>query len=223
MLQYGWYPGGDSGRYINGFWDGEQWLILVTGDHLIIKGEWIAFNQAVQVSYWNRTRYSINLPSLSYTYRGFSVMDTLSRNITLKLDNSLNGNLPQNEPAWRGLVDISRQHLEPRISEHILCRLRTEDVYTIKDKLTYISLSNRGFTTRGLRTKPRRWADYCYAEANPVADNGLGALAGNNGQVVVYAQSGAQAKPRKACALSTKVPNAVALPTLMPMCAGTFA
>lgn len=115
-----WYPGSD-GQYVTNFWDGQQWLISLTNSHLILQGRPIALDEIMQVAYWHRTKIGVPGPANSYgsgmyIYRGFSVVDRGGHTSSLNFDNPLARDIPENEIAWRGLADISRQYIEPRIA-----------------------------------------------------------------------------------------------------------
>lgn len=219
-----WYPGSDG--FVTKFWDGRQWLIGLTNDYLIITGKWIALRDIAEVSYWHRT--TIHFPTAtsldrgpSYICRGFAVTDIRGYNAKLELNNKLLKDVPENEMAWQGLVDISRRSIEPRISQYIFESIRAGKEYSIKDGRCFVNLSTSGFTGRSLRTKAHSWSDFYHVEVNPIF-NGTSILK-NHGQARVWARSGEKRKVRLVTGLDTTVPNAVVLATLMPMCAAAFA
>ncbi|MBS4728048.1 hypothetical protein MSM1_06680 [Mycobacterium sp. SM1] len=224
MPPYGWYPQPDRNT-ITGFWDGQRWLIYLTNEHLFMNGERIALDEIRAVSYWHRSLYGVSRHypvAWSTIFRGFSVIDMHGRPNTLDLRGSGLINAPQNELAWTGLVDISQRFIEPRISQRILGSLMAGDEYTLNDKWTFLRLSSNGFTIRFMRTKSRPWTQFHHAAVNLRYDNVGGALRGNDGQVWIHVISPTNPRPRGVFALKTRVPNAVLLPTLMPMCAAAF-
>lgn len=219
-----WYPGSDG--FVTKFWDGGQWLIGLTGDHLIIEGKWIALDDIAEVSYWNRTtirfRTATSLDNEpSYIYRGFKVSDVRGNSAMLELNNKLLKDEADNESAWRGLIDISQRSIEPLISRRIFESIRAGHEFSVKDGRCFVALSTSGFTGRTLRTKKYSWSDFYQVEVNPVF-NGM-TVSKNHGQARVWAQPGEKRKTRLVTGLDTTVPNAVVLATLMPMCAAAFA
>ncbi|MCV7236277.1 hypothetical protein [Mycobacterium branderi] len=207
------------------FWDGQQWLISLTNSHLILQGRPIALDEIMQVAYWHRTKIGVPGPANSYgsgmyIYRGFSVVDRGGHTSSLNFDNPLARDIPENEIAWRGLADISRQYIEPRIAGRIHEAVRGGEEYTIDDGWCFITLTNRGFTGRAMRTRTYSWADFYHVEVNPAFNN---LSPSKQGQTRIWALTGKKRKLRFVTGLDTTVPNAVVLASLMPMCAQALA
>ncbi|BBZ15042.1 hypothetical protein BST20_27835 [Mycobacterium branderi] len=218
-----WYPGSEG--FVTRFWDARQWQIGLTSDYLVIEGKWIALNDIAGVSYWHRTTLHFPTATMldkgpSYVYRGFTVTDFRGYTATLEFNNKLLRDVPENEIAWRGLVDISRRTIEPRISQRIFASIRAGAEYSVKDGRCFVTLSPSGFTGRTFRTTTYPWSDFYHVEVNPFQGVNVST---NHGQARIWAQSGEKRKTRLVTGLDTRVPNAVVLASLMPMCAAAFA
>lgn len=219
-----WYPGADG--FVTKFWDGREWLIGLTSDHLVIEGKWIALDDIAEVSYWNRTIVRVRRSwgadyQPSSIYRGFAITDVRGNTVKLELNNKLTNDSSENEAGWQGLVDISQRSIEPRISRNIFESMRAGHEFAVKDLRCFVTLSASGFTGRTMRTKRYSWSDFYHVEVNPIFNNLT--VSRNHGQVRVWAQRGEKRETRLVTGLATTVPNAVVLASLMPMCAETFA
>lgn len=220
-----WYPGTD-GRTVTSYWDGQRRRISLTRDHLLLDADCVALADIASVAYWNKSIYVLPGvhpgPRWPYIDRGFSVIGIDGSKHTIDFSNPMNRNLPENEAAWRGLVDISRRFIEPRIAQRILGELRTGGEYSIRGRWFFVTLNSHGFTGRLLRTRTYPWSEFGQIFADPYSNNMSMKMTGNDGKVWVYARPASKAKLRTLTMLNTDLPNAVVLDSLMPMAATEF-
>lgn len=215
-----WYPGADR-RYLTQYWDGGRWLILLTESALRLENTWIALDDIAEVAYWSRTYMSFGTPYYAprpRVERAFSVTDVHGTVTTLALNWPGYFDNDEKRVAFSGLVEISRRMIEPRITERILATLHRGEQFTVKDGWAYLSLHRDGMTARTLRTHQAAWSDFYTVDVNPYFNN-MDPIE-LTGQARLWVTRGG--KPHLMTGLTTMVPNAVVLGSLLPACARRF-
>ncbi len=214
-----WYPGTD-GRYLTAFFDGRGWVAALTDRQLLVDGSWFGLDEITEVSYRCRRRY-LGGDRGSVIERRFTVSDGRGRVGRSVLEAPFDDDDPGHADLWQGLVDISRNVIEPRLAQRIVDALRAGQVYMLRDGRSYLRLLEAGFTTkRPLRAGFHDWSQLYYFEVNPFLD-GLESDS-EGGRAAVWVRRSAEATPEYGVQLDTDVANVVLLATLLPMCAAAF-
>lgn len=216
-----WYPGLD-GRYRSAFFDGRGWTAALTDRQLLVDGGWFGLDEITEVSYRCTRRDVGSESTTSIIERRFAVTDATGRTGRLALTSMDGNDNPAHADLWQGLVDISRNVIEPRLSQRILAGLQAGQVYMLRDGRSYLRLLAAGFTTkRPLRAGFHDWSQLYHFEVNPFPDD-LESSSSTGGRAAVWVRRDAAAAPELGVQLDTGVSNVVLLATLLPLCTAAF-